>query len=251
MKRIKIISLLVIGILLVITTFCYASNITIVTEDSGNVTAGSTNTITLKLNSNTKIGGVMGVISSSSNVTIQSVTGLNGWNLTYNEGTGQFNIVKNEGGQNEDFLKIAYTVANSAGTGSIEIKNITASDIENYTEEDVDNFSKNITIEQQQQETTETPTDNTNDNTTGNQTQNSTNNSTETQNEENNNSDLEIIVDSNTTQNKKKKTEKTIVDQKATTAIPKTGIEVGIGFAIVVMIGIAGIIFLRYKNIDK
>ena len=152
MKKIKLISAFILSLLLVLSTLCYASNTTISSEeDTTNITAGSTNTITLKLNCNSLIGGVMGTIEKSSNVTIDEVTALNGWNLTYNSGNGSFNIVKNEGGKNEDFMKIKYTVASDDGTGKIEVKNITASNIVDYEEEDVDNFTKSITIVKQQE----------------------------------------------------------------------------------------------------
>ena len=101
MKKIKLVSVFILSLLLVLSTLCYASNTTISSEeDTTNITVGSTNTITLKLNCNSLIGGVMGKIEKSSNVTIDEVTALNGWNLTFNSGNGSFNIVKNEGGIN-------------------------------------------------------------------------------------------------------------------------------------------------------
>ena len=151
--KISIISVLVIIALLLVSTICYASNTTLVPSGASSVTKGSSNTITVKLTSSSSIGGVMGVIEKTSNVTINSVTPLNNWNMmSYNAETGDFNMIKNDGAQNEDIIKIDYTVANSEGTGKIEIKNITVSDIVNYDEEEIDDVSVEFSIVEPQEE---------------------------------------------------------------------------------------------------
>ena len=105
----KIISVFILSVLLVLTTLCYATSNTTISseEDTTNITVGSTNTINLKLNCSSLRAGVMGTIESSSNITINEVTALNGWNFTaYNPENRQFTIVKSEGAKNEEFMKI-------------------------------------------------------------------------------------------------------------------------------------------------
>ena len=169
MKKLYLISAFILLILLVASTSIYATNTTINPKGSNSVTLGSTNKITLQLTSSSKIGGVMGIIEKSSNISDIRVTAKNGWNImSYNEETGSFNMVKNEGAKNEEIMEIEYTVSNAEGTGKITIKNITVSDIENYEEETLDNVSKEIAIVKKQEEPEQH--DSEKDSNTGNET---------------------------------------------------------------------------------
>ena len=153
MKRLYFISVFMLIILAISATSIYAANTTINPNGSSSVIMGSSNKITMTLTSNSKIGGVMGIIEKSSNVTSIKLTAKNGWNImSYNEETGSFNMVKNEGANNEEFMEIEYTVANTEGTGKIDMKSITVSDIENYDEENLNDISKEFTIVKKQEE---------------------------------------------------------------------------------------------------
>lgn len=153
MKKLFIINVLVLIILIATTTLIYASNTTLELTGTNSINLNSTGKLTMKIASNSKIGGVMGVIEKNSKISSVKLTAKNGWNImSYNEESGSFNMVKNEGAKNEEIMEIEYTVSGSEGTGKIEVKNITASNIENYDEEELDNVSKEITIVRQNEE---------------------------------------------------------------------------------------------------
>lgn len=139
--------------LLMSSTLIFASNTTLNINGANSVTLGTTNKITVQISSDSNIGGVMGLIQKTSNITSIKLTAKNGWNImSFNEETGDFNMVKNEGGKNEDIMEIEYTVSNTEGTGKIEIKDVTVSDVENYDEKEVEDVSKNISIVKKQED---------------------------------------------------------------------------------------------------
>lgn len=156
MKKLFIINVLVLIILIATTTLIYASNTILELTGTNSINLNSTGKLTMKIASNSKIGGVMGVIEKNSKISSVKLISKNGWNImSYNEESGSFNMVKNEGAKNEEIMEIEYTVSGSEGKGMIEVKNITASNIENYDEEELDNVLKEITIVKQNDEVKE------------------------------------------------------------------------------------------------
>ena len=129
-------------ILLASVTSVFSANTTLTIKGTDNVTIGGTGKLTVQLTSSDVIGGVMGVISKNSNITNIEIVGKNGWNVgAFNKETGSFNIIKNEGASNEEIFEIQYTVSNSTGTGKIDIKDITVSNVQDYEEEEVQAIS--------------------------------------------------------------------------------------------------------------
>ena len=152
MKKIYFTITLFLIILLVSVASVFAANTTLTFNGTDSVTTGGTGKLTIQLTSSDVIGGVMGVISKNSNITNIEIVGKNGWNVgAFNKETGNFNIIKNDGATNEEILEIQYTVSNSTGTGNIDIRDITVSNVPDYDEEEIQAISKSISIVQEQE----------------------------------------------------------------------------------------------------
>lgn len=163
MKKSLIIILLISVILIMTMTYVYAANTTVTLEGTTNVTPGSTGTITVKVSSSDTIGVVSGVITTDSNITIESendVVGLNGWSVTYNSQDGKFNAYKAKGATSEEIIKITYKAVDSEGTGSINVNQLQVVNVD-YDEEELSDITKSITIKNQiTDDPTNDPTDN-------------------------------------------------------------------------------------------
>ena len=152
MKKIHVIFIIFTIILGLLSTSIYASNTTLSLNGSNDVIKGTTNKITVHLNSDVSIGGIDATLEKSNNISNITITAKNGWNLiTYNEENGKFNMVKNEGAQNEDVLEIEYTVSNDKGTGKIQLKDIVVSDIQDYNEIELGTIYKEMNIVEKEQ----------------------------------------------------------------------------------------------------
>lgn len=151
MKKSLIIILLISVILTMTMTYVYAANTTVTLEGTTNVTPGSTGTITIKISSSDTIGVVSGVITTDSNITIESeddVVGLNGWTVTYNSQDGKFNAYKAKGATSEEIIKITYKAVDLEGTGSITVNQLQVVNVD-YDEEELNDITKSITIKNQ------------------------------------------------------------------------------------------------------
>lgn len=152
MKKLHVIFIIFTIILGLLSTSIYASNTTLSLNGSNDVIKGTTNKITVHLNSDVSIGGIDATLEKSNNISNITITAKNGWNLiTYNEENGKFNMVKNDGAQNEDVLEIEYTVSNDKGTGKIQLKDIVVSDIQDYNEIELGTIYKEMNIVEKEQ----------------------------------------------------------------------------------------------------
>ena len=93
------------------------------------------------------IGMVSGTIVKNSNISNITVTGKNSWNLTYNESTGVFNILKAAGAKTEEIMDITYTTTSAEGTATIKISDINMVTI-GYEEVSQTELSKNIEVKE-------------------------------------------------------------------------------------------------------
>lgn len=235
--------------LLMSSTLIFASNTTLNINGANSVTLGTTNKITVQISSDSYIGGVMGLIQKTSNITSIKLTAKNGWNImSFNEETGDFNMVKNEGGKNEDIMEIEYTVSNTEGTGKIEIKDVTVSDVENYDEKEVEDVSKNISIVKKQEDKED---DSKTDTDTDKEDTGKKENSTENNNTTNEEASIDVnkqgtIKNNNQNSNQvKAKTETSTVGK----TIPYTGDMRTIIVLAILLVGIISIgTYLGYKK---
>lgn len=235
--------------LLMSSTLIFASNTTLNINGANSVTLGTTNKITVQISSDSNIGGVMGLIQKTSNITSIKLTAKNGWNImSFNEETGDFNMVKNEGGKNEDIMEIEYTVSNTEGTGKIEIKDVTVSDVENYDEKEVEDVSKNISIVKKQEDKED---DSKTDTDTDKEDTGKKENSTENNNTTNEEASIDVnkqgtIKNNNQNSNQvKAKTETSTVGK----TIPYTGDMRTIIVLAILLVGIISIgTYLGYKK---
>lgn len=147
MKR-KIISIIITIIMVsMITTIVYAVEPQITIDGDNTAKIGEEKNLEIKIASEEKIGIVSGKIEANSNITDMTVTGINGWNLTYNKETGIFNIYKAEGAETEGIISIKYIVGNVEGQGSIVLSNLKMTTI-SYESKEIENVTKNITIKE-------------------------------------------------------------------------------------------------------
>ena len=231
------------------STLIFASNTTLNINGANSVTLGTTNKFTVQISSDSNIGGVMGLIQKTSNITSIKLTAKNGWNImSFNEETGDFNMVKNEGGKNEDIMEIEYTVSNTEGTGKIEIKDVTVSDVENYDEKEVEDVSKNISIVKKQEDKED---DSKTDTDTDKEDAGKKENSTENNNTTNEEASIDVnkqgtIKNNNQNSNQvKAKTETSTVGK----TIPYTGDMRTIIVLAILLVGIISIgTYLGYKK---
>lgn len=157
MKKNIITILLTIVFLSILATLVYGADLQIAINGDSTVKPGESKELIINISSDEEIGIVSGKIEASSNITDMTVTGLNSWNLTYNSNTGEFNIYKAEGAKVQDIINIQYKAGAEEGTGTITLSNIKMTTI-SYVSEDIGTITKDITIENEQQTTPETPT---------------------------------------------------------------------------------------------
>lgn len=159
MKKIKIVSLIVLIILLLCSARVLAAEPQIAIEGETNAKPGETKTVTVKITSpDIEVGLVSGIIQKSSNITSMTVKGINDWTLTYNQDTGDFNTYNVKGTKSGEIATIEYTVANTEGTAEITMSNVKLTTI-NYESKDVADISKQITIKDEGGETPPPSTD--------------------------------------------------------------------------------------------
>ena len=180
-----------IQIILFLTNSIYAvSSSDISISGDKTVEVGSTNTLSVSIDSSETIGVVSGTIEYSSGISSISLEGSNDWVLTYNEDNGKFNIYKAEGSSNEEFMTITYTLSSSA-TGS---QSITINELETTTTSYVTNergsVSYTINIENSGSENPsgddEEPGNNDDDNNNNNNSNNNNNNNSNDDDDRNN-----------------------------------------------------------------
>lgn len=226
MKKVKIMSFLVLSLFLILYSTVFASEPQI--SMGGNEVAKpneTKNTVVSVSNEDIGIGVVSGTIEKTSNITSISVSGKNSWNLTYNEETGAFNIYKASGAKSEEIMNIEYTVSGEEGTAQIVLKGVKMTTIE-YETKEIGDITKVITIKNQ-----DIGADNTN-NSVGTENTNNTTNSANTNSLKNNN------TNKNNTTSKNK--------------IPQTG---GISFTVIILaiMIVLSIIsyrrYIKYKNV--
>jgi len=147
---IKKIAMLLIMLLFLGTTAVLANNkqVLIQGEDTANV--GETKTLIVKIFSDTAIGYIEGKIEKNENIFNMTIKGKNDWNLTYNDKTGVFNVLKAEGATTEDIMSIEYTTSTTEGTGEITISDIELATIE-YETVNIDNLTKEILITKEEE----------------------------------------------------------------------------------------------------
>lgn len=149
MKRIKNISFLVISLLMLLTFEVYAASGTqLRITGNAQVKAGSTGIVVVMLEGNDdKIGAITGKVTGNENISNIKMVGKNGWQVTYNEGTGDFNALKAEGAITEEFAEITYTVKDGvSGKANITVGSLKLTTIE-YKTITLTNISKEISIE--------------------------------------------------------------------------------------------------------
>lgn len=143
LKRTFLIALIT---LLFWSTSVLASGSQITVEGENICKPNETKTLKVKVYSSAEpIGVVSGKIEASENITIDSVTGTNGWTLTFDANTGIFNIYKAEGSKEQEIIDIKYKAANAEGTGKITLSELQATTTD-YVTEDVKDISEEITI---------------------------------------------------------------------------------------------------------
>ena len=146
MKKFKIVLTLTIIVMCVIMQQCaYATGSIIQIYGNEETQIGETRQLTVKLSSTDTIGIVSGKITCNENVQIVSVSGKNNWNLTYNSGTGVFNIYKANGAKEDEIMTIEYKAVNENTTGGITISNLNVTSID-YVGETLPNAEKYIQI---------------------------------------------------------------------------------------------------------
>lgn len=133
--------------LMLLSTCVYAAEPQITIEGENKASPGATKIVTLKVSSDEiEAGVVSGKIEKSINVDSIEVTGKNDWNLTYNEGTGVFNVYKAEGAKTEEILNIQYTLKNEEGTAKITVSDIEITTIDYETTNIEESIVKEIKI---------------------------------------------------------------------------------------------------------
>lgn len=158
MRRKKIILFLTIGILAILTLNVYAASTSLQLAGKDKVETGKTETMTLKLVSDSDtVGVVSGQVKGNENIESVQMQGKNGWQVTYNNGTGEFNALKAEGAKTEEIAEITYKVKTEAsGKANITVSNIKLTTIE-YKTKTASNVSKDVTIGSESTEPTTTP----------------------------------------------------------------------------------------------
>ena len=159
MKKTKLIVAIFV-IILGALTITKAASTSVKFKGEDKIVAEKEEILTIEISNNEKIGVINGIISYDSNIKdVKIDSSYNGWMVTYNEETGQFNALKAEGETNGEVLKITYKLKESASQGLITLQNIELTTISYETIKIDQNISKTIS------KTTETNKNN-NENTT-------------------------------------------------------------------------------------
>lgn len=150
--------IVLIGIMLGSTVL--AAEPTITLNGNAEEKAGEKGEITVRVNSqDTVVGVVSGKIRATANLDEIKCTPKNGWNITYNDTTGEFNIYKAEGTKDEEIFTIEYYVKDNAkGTATITLSNLEVTTMDYETKEIAD-LKKDITITSKTEQGTENDTD--------------------------------------------------------------------------------------------
>ena len=154
MKRIKILNIILI-LLLLFTTHVYAAGPQLSLVGDSTIKPGETKTISLQLSSDVSIGNVTGKIKTSSNVKDLKISAISAWTLeiigvsTWNPETGDFTALNAYGTNSGGVLNIEYTVADTEGTATIELKELVVSKV-GGDDIELNDISKQITIKKDQ-----------------------------------------------------------------------------------------------------
>lgn len=195
MKKIYLILMFMLIVMFVFTISVLAASTELKFEGTKKVEPGSTNEISLKISSSNTVGIVSGKFEFDSKLSNLKLEGRNGWNLTYNEETGDFNIYKASGSKEEEIMKIEFKAGSSEGSAKIKLKDLKCADVE-YNEVQLEDVVETITISKTQSEKNETDKQNQ----TGNNTTNNTSkNNTSSENTSKNNTTNSNISDRNNT----------------------------------------------------
>ena len=151
MKNKIIITFITIVLVSLLTTLVCAAEPQITINGDNTAKVKEEKELKIKIFSDEEIGIISGKIEANGNITNMNVTGINGWNLTYNKETGVFNIYKAEGSKSEEIISIKYTTGNVEGQGSITLSNLKMTTI-SYKSTEIGNVTKNITIANEQQQ---------------------------------------------------------------------------------------------------
>ena len=241
MKKIFLITFMIILVSIILGNTVLAAEPTITLSGDSEKKAGETGEILVKVSSQDILAGVVsGKLKAAANLDKIKCTAKNGWNITYNDVTGEFNIYKAEGTKEEEIFTIEYYVKDNAK----EIGTITLSDLKvtttDYQTKEIADVQKDITI------TTKTQQDTENNNST-----NKIENNIIIDNSTNENN---VIVENSTSQNKTETESKNnnIVIKDSTTSkksMPKTGKESNILPIICLVIVILAIVtYIGYKK---
>lgn len=145
MKKNIIIMFIMLVFIVCLTTIVYAEGSPITVNGDNTITPGGTKELSVNVSSSEEIGIISGIITATDNVSSYTATAQNGWNLTFNKNTGEFNIFKAEGAKAETIMKISYTVTENEGTATVSLTNLKATTIE-YDEDEPADVVKAITV---------------------------------------------------------------------------------------------------------
>ena len=145
MKKVYFVLILMIINIAILGITVLAASTEIKFDGNKKVEPGSTNELSVKLSSSNTVGVISGKIQVDSNLSNLKIEGKNGWNLTYNDQTGDFNIYKAVGAKTEEIMKIEFKAAATEGTAKIKLTELKCADI-TYTEEDMRDVTETITI---------------------------------------------------------------------------------------------------------
>lgn len=184
--------------------------------------------MTIKINNDEKIGVVGGCIKGDDNIESIEVAGsFNGWTITYNNETGEFNTLNAAGINNGEVLQLKYKVKDTKKGAKITLSNIELTTISYDTIKISETITKEITV----------------------------NSTVENNKIENNNSEQNQVTNNtptkSSTENKQNKITKVNDKTTSATSLPKAGSSYII---VIFLIGIAiiGIFcYMRYSAIRK
>lgn len=149
MKRIRVMTLIMLVILLIGITNVFAAQASITLQGEDTVEPGETKSVTVKVSSEKGVAGLQGKIKSEGNINIIGIEGMSGWTATKIDDGFLAYTNDGKGHKNEAVMKINYTAKSEEGTGKIIISEILASitvDEEELEEETISDATKVITV---------------------------------------------------------------------------------------------------------